>query len=80
MVLECAVGEGERVQKKKPGDDLLSQPARSQYHRRGRLNGRVRDGNACFPSAMVTGNYFRNWRIGERTAVNRIDLKPKGLG
>jgi hypothetical protein len=25
-----------------------------QYHRRGRLNGRVRNGNGCFPAAMAT--------------------------
>jgi hypothetical protein len=27
-----------------------------QYHRRDRLNGRVRNGNGCFPAAMATRN------------------------
>jgi hypothetical protein len=41
--------------KKMPGNDLLSRSTKDQYHRRGRLNGRVRDGNGCGPSALVTG-------------------------
>ena len=45
-----------------PGGDLLSR-ALAQYHRRGGLNCRVRDGNGCFPAAVTTrkfGDSFRN--------------------
>ena len=46
---------GQRLLREKPGNDLLSRPA-GRYHRRKRLNGRVRDGNGCIPLAMITGN------------------------
>jgi hypothetical protein len=47
---------GQRRTKEEPGNDLLSRATRAKYHRRRRLNGRVRDGNGCCPSAMVTGH------------------------
>ena len=37
----------------------------AQYHRRGRLNGRVRKGNGCGPPALVTGqNSIRRFKAG----------------
>ena len=36
-----------------PGNDLLSRL--QHYHRRRRLNDRVRNGNGCGPPAIVTG-------------------------
>ena len=39
--------------KKIPGDTYFR--ACGHYHRLGKLNGRVRDGNGCFLSDMVTG-------------------------
>ena len=47
-------GSGGGRYKNIPGNDLLSRPA-GRYHRRERLNRRVRDGNGCFPLAMITG-------------------------
>ena len=50
-----------------PGGDLLSR-AVAQYHRRGGLNCRVRDGNGCFPAAMTTRKVLgdRFWNRGRR--------------
>ncbi len=52
---------------KTPGNDLLSR--QRHYHRPGGLNGRVRNGNGCGPSGMVTGKLLDSvgrfcWLVG----------------
>jgi hypothetical protein len=52
----------------KAGDDLLS--PWTDYHRPRVLNGRVRDGNGCGHSGLVTGS--TGGRIGRRIRVRRV--------
>ncbi len=65
-----------------PGNDLLSHASlpRSTIGATG-LNCRVRNGNGCFPCAIITGKFFlkKLWEIDGLFHNDKILVKPFGL-
>jgi hypothetical protein len=56
---QCRTSEKCGIGKTESGDDLLSRGISPSTIGAGGLNFRVRDGNGCGPSALVTGNISR---------------------
>lgn|GEM_PF-6478173 len=69
--------------KKVSGGDLLSHGSNRSTIDAGGLNGRVRHGTGCVPSAMTTGNQFWHPMIAcqrkQRTSEEKV-IGSQGLG
>lgn len=55
-----------------PGTTYFPEPLPAEYHRRRKLNCRIRDGNGCFLTTIRTGEFLKHVKIFYRGEISVV--------